>query len=236
VTTVSRRLLAGAIAALTLILGVEWLAPSGGPTPTPSAALRLGRGTAKTALVARATTEWANSILARPLFSSNRKPPKLAAGAHDEAAPEDARLAGILIGRFGRRAIFAPAAGGKPLVLGENGAVNESTIKSIEPDQVVLANGTVLKPSFDKNRVATAYTPPFQPAPFQPAPFQNQITAPGTMVGGNGPQPGFPLPRFAQPVPQQPVQPATDGDNTESQPAPPQTPVFRGPMTPNRRE
>ncbi len=227
--TGTRRLLAGLIAALALLLALEWLIPSGSLSALPQSAPRLGRTTQKGPLIARATAEWTSSILARPLFSSNRRPPKLASGSRDLSSPEEARLSGILIGRFGRRAIFAPTGGGKPLVLGENGAVNDSTIKSIEPGQVELANGAVLKPSFDKNRVPTAYTPPFQPPV-----FPNQVQ-PGTVIGGNGLQPNFPLPRFPQPIPQPQPVPGNDGD-TENQPAQPQPPVFRGPMIPNRRE
>jgi hypothetical protein len=227
VITGSRRLLGGGIAMLALLLALEWLLPSGSGAALPRLPLRLGPGPQKTPLVARATAEWTNSILARPLFSSNRKPPRNIPKTGNMTAPEDARLAGILIGRFGRRAIFAPAGGGKPLVLGENGAVNDSTIRSIEPSQVVLANGTVLRPSFDRNRVPTTYTPPF-PSPN----FPNQIQ-PGTPIGGNGVQPNFPLPRFPQPVPQPQVVPGNDGETDNQQPQPP---AFRGPMIPNRRE
>ncbi len=227
--TVSRRLLAGVIATLALSLALEWLLPSGSLPPPSASVLRLGHGNQKVPLVARETAEWTSAILARPLFSSNRRPPKLTAGSHGESAPDEARLSGILIGRFGRRAIFAPTGGGKPLVLGENGAVNDSTIRRIEPNQVVLANGTVLTPSFDKNRVPAAYTPPFAPPS-----FPNQMVTPGTVIGGNGVQPNFPLPRFPQPV--QPPPPAgNDGDTPDNQPAQPQPPVFRGPI-PNRRE
>ncbi len=218
------RLLAGVMAALALVVLLEWTWPGGGEVAAPSAALRLTHGSQKTPSIERETNAWAATILARPLFSAGRRPPRVAAGSRDEAAPDEARLAGIMIGRFGRRAIFAPGGGAKPLVLGEGAEVNESTIRSIEPGQVVLASGAVLRPEFDKNRVPTAYTPPFQP-PMQTMPN-------GAFPNGGGPQPNFAFPRIPQFQPPQADQ-AQPGA-PEGQPAP--VPVFRGPMNPNRRE
>ena len=116
--------------------------------------------------------------------------------------------------------------------------MNESTIRSIEPNQVVLASGTVLIPSFDKNRTPSApFAPPFQPAMqgFPQPGFPN-----GQLPGG-----GFPMQRSVMPQPQ--PQPDTDtGDQQDGAappPAPvpvpglpPPVPVFRGPMIPQRRE
>jgi hypothetical protein len=167
-------------------------------------------------------------VLDRPLFSISRRPPKATAGP-SAAAPDEARLAGILIGRFGKRAIFAPQGGGKPLVLAEGSQVNESSIRAIEPDRVILASGAVLKPEFDRNRVPTAFTPPFQP----PVP---NFPAPG-FVGGNVAQPGFPrIPQIPQL--QQPDGEAAQAPPPDGQPAqPPQPiPMFRGQNFPNRRE
>jgi len=214
------RLLAGVMGALALVVLLEWTWPGGGEVAAP-AALRLAHGSQKTTSIERQANAWADTILARPLFSAGRRPPHAAAGARDEAAPDEARLAGIMIGRFGRRAIFAPSGGGKPLVLGEGAEVNESTIRSIEPNQVVLASGAVLHPEFDKNRVPTAYAPPFQP------PMPN-----GTFPNAPGPQPNFAFPRIPQFQPPQADQ-AQPGA-PDGQPAP--APMFRGPMNPNRRE
>jgi hypothetical protein len=226
VIVVSLRLGVGVMAALGLALLLEWTLPDGGGDAAPVAALRLARGAPKTPLIERAAANWAETILARPLFSASRRPPRVAAGARDDSAPDEARLSGIMISRFGRRAIFAPAGGGKPLVLGEGAQVNQSTIRSISPDRVVLASGTVLVPAFDKNRVPTAYTPPFQP------PVPNFPNAP--FVNGNIPNGGFALPRMPQPPQIQPqeAQPGQPGDGQAVPPAPP----FRGPIIPNRRE
>jgi hypothetical protein len=114
------------------------------------------------------------------------------------------------------------------LVLDVGAAVNESTIRSIDPDRVVLSSGTVLMPAFDKNRTPTVYTPP----PFQP-PVPNFPNP--AFVNGNIPNAGFPLPRMPQPpqVPQ--PQEADPGQPGEGQPVP-VAPPFRGPIIPNRRE
>jgi hypothetical protein len=227
--TVGRmRLFAILLGAVSLVLLLEWVWPD-------AAVIGPGRigwhpvPPTQKAGQARAVTEWEASVLARPLFSISRRPPKVEASTGTAAAPDQARLAGILIGRFGKQAIFAPEGGGKPLVLGEGASINESVIRSIEPSHVVLASGAVLTPSFDKNRTPSApYIPGFQPpmAGFQPG-FPN----------GMMPQPGFPMQRSVMPQPQ--------GDGNEGAPPPgvpvpgmtQPVPVFRGPaMIPQRRE
>jgi hypothetical protein len=232
------RLLWIALGALTLVLMLEWVWPSGLGQAGPSGGLHLPHGAAKASVQARAVSDWAESVLARPLFSISRRPPRVEASAGGTAAPDQARLSGILIGRFGKRAIFAPEGGGKALVLGEGALVNQSTIRSIQPNQVILASGIVLTPSFDKNRVPSApYTPPFQPAMqgFPQPPFPN-----GQLPGA------FPVQHSVMPQPQ-PQQDGDSGDQPDGAPPPPPVavpvpgvpqpvPVFRGPMIPQRRE
>ncbi len=219
------RVLAVALGAVVLVLLLEWVWPEGSPAGPGRTGWHPVPQAAKPGLQARAADEWATSVLARPLFSISRRPPRVEASAGTAAAPDQARLAGILIGRFGKHAIFAPMGGGKPLVLGEGASINESVIRSIEPSEVVLASGAVLTPSFDKNRApSTPFIPGFQP----PAPgFQ-----PG-FANGMMPQPGFPLQRPVMP------QPPSDGGDGPPPGVPGFTqpvPVFRGPMIPQRRE
>jgi hypothetical protein len=222
------RLLSLLLGILSVVLLLEWVWPEGAATGPGRLGWHAVPSPQKAGFQARAVADWAASTLARPLFSISRRPPKVEARAGPSAAPDQARLAGILIGRFGRRAIFAPEGGGKPLVLGEGAPINESVIRSIEPSQVVLASGAVLTPSFDKNRTPSApFIPGFQPpvAAFQPG-FAN----------GMMPQPGFPMQRSVMPPPQ--------GDGADGAPAPglpvpgltQPVPVFRGPMIPPRRE
>jgi hypothetical protein len=231
------RLLVILLGAMTLVLLLEWVWPASDGGAAQLGVLHLPHGGPKAALQVRATSDWADKVLARPLFTIGRRPPKAEAST-GAAAPDQARLSGILIGRFGKRAIFAPDGGGKPLVLGEGANVNESTIRSIEPGQVVLASGAVLTPRFDKNRTPSApFTPPFQPVMpnFPQAPFAN----------GQMPNPGFPMQRpVLQPTPD-----ADSADDSDASPPPPgpqvvpvpgmpqqPVPVFRGPMIPQRRQ
>jgi hypothetical protein len=92
--------------------------------------------------------EWVGTILGRPLFSPDRRPSSAAAAV--AGFPGLPRLSGIMVGPFGRSAIFA-ADGAKPLVVQEGARVVGYTVKAIEATQVRLAgpNGNVvLYPSF----------------------------------------------------------------------------------------
>jgi hypothetical protein len=221
------RLFAGLIAGLSLVLLLEWVVPGGaGPVGMANGVLIPVHGS-QPPPPERDAGGWATAILARPLFSISRRPPKLAAGRHDEAGQSEARLSGILIGRFGRRAIFAPDGAGKPMVLAEGASVNESTIQKILPDQVILASGTVLRPAFDHNRVP-AYTPPTAFLPVAPN-FQNPAFPNGGFTPPTFNAPGFNAPGV-QPAPQ------NDADGAAPNPMPPAPPMFRGPMIPQRRE
>jgi hypothetical protein len=94
---------------------------------------------------------WVGPILARPLFSPDRRP---AAGMDDAAAagvPGLPRLTGILVGPFGRSAIFASNAS-KPIVLGEGGRIDAYTVQSIDAAEVQLDGPSGvqrLQPAFD---------------------------------------------------------------------------------------
>ena len=186
------------------------------------------------ALAARDTSAWVGAILARPLFSTTRRPVRVVTRGVSAVAAGQARLAGIMITRSGRRAIFAPEGGGRQMVLPEGAAVNDSTIRRILPDRVTLASGAVLLPSYDKNR-ATTGTPGFQP--FNPGFGNPGFGAPG--FGNPGLNPGFPNPimpggfpnpAFQNPGLQQPP-------NEENGATPPQGPLMlRSNMIPQRRE
>jgi hypothetical protein len=93
---------------------------------------------------------WATrSILPRPLFVSGRRPPEIVLTS--TPAHKMPRLSGIIIAPGMRYAIFAPPDGGKPLTVTEGAAVANTYVLSIKNFQVLLANGTVLQPSFDPN-------------------------------------------------------------------------------------
>jgi hypothetical protein len=117
------------------------------------------------------------TALARPLFSSTRRPPQSAANDSVTSSDlTDMRLTGIVTEPDHHVAIFA-VKGDKPLRLSEGEAVSGWRIESITPHEVSLSGpgGTkTLEPKLDPNLVQpTAPTPPPNPAarlPPQPAP------------------------------------------------------------------
>jgi hypothetical protein len=214
-------LLAGSSAALLLLLLLEWVVPAAGLPPGAQTPIHLAPPPRHGALPARQAAGWAATILARPLFSISRRPPRVVEGGKLDTGAGQARLSGIMISPLGRRAIFAPDGGGKPLVLAEGSSVNDSIIRSIQPDRVILATGAVLHPTYDSNRSTLTTTSPFQPVlpNFANPAFNAPSLAP------NGFNPGFQPPGFQPPG----FQPGT---------IPPalQSPGFRGALMPQRRE
>lgn len=108
------------------------------------------------------TSDWVNAILARPLFSPDRRPAAAAAVGSATAVSGLPRLSGVLVGPFGRRAIFA-ADGSKPMVVGEGGQVSDWTVRVIEAGAVRLmgpGGEQVLHPSFAQSDAAPSLVPP----------------------------------------------------------------------------
>lgn len=139
------------------------------PSARPAAAVPVPAGERPRDLV--------SVLLARPLFTPGRRPPRggpAAAGAGPAGLP---RLTGVLVDGASRRAILVPAPGGKPMVAAEGAQVGDFVVERIEPGQVTLGGpgGTrVLRPSFDPSR------PPARPAA-EPVPgMSGLIGLPGT--------------------------------------------------------
>jgi hypothetical protein len=104
--------------------------------------------------------EWVATILARPLFSRDRRPPATPGQNATVAAMSMPRLAGILVSPLGRTAIFSAANGGKPIVVSEGSHLGRFVVQSIDVGQVTLMGPEgqrTLRPAFDN---ATAPTPP----------------------------------------------------------------------------
>lgn len=78
---------------------------------------------------------WLTTTLARPLFSTDRRPTDVQSGT----TPSLPRLAGIVIGPFGESAIFAASDGGKPTVLTVGKTLGEYTVEKIEPGVVTVS-------------------------------------------------------------------------------------------------
>lgn len=115
-------------------------------------------------------------ILARPLFSPNRRPPAAGVAAPDAPPPSLPRVAGILMDGSQRSVIFATADGVRPVVLNVGGEVNGFRVQSIEDGQVTLLGPDgprVLHPTFDQAAPAPANRPAPSPA------FQGLTGIPG---------------------------------------------------------
>jgi hypothetical protein len=141
------------------------------------------------------------TVLARPLFSSTRRPPQSAANGPSNADLGDTRLTGIVTEPGLHLAIFA-VNGAKPLRLTEGEDVSGWRIESITPREVSLSGpgGTkTLEPKVDPNLVAPpAPTPPVNPGARPPVQPPVAAVAP--------PRPGVP-PMIPNPPLPRPVRP-----------------------------
>jgi hypothetical protein len=97
------------------------------------------------------TGEWIAAFLARPVFSPDRRPAATIASTPGVRLPEGLpRLSGVLVGPFGRSAIFA-ADGRKPLVVDVGGHIDAWTVRVIDADAVEVSGpggARTLHPSF----------------------------------------------------------------------------------------
>jgi len=147
--------------------------------------------------------------LARPLFSSTRRPPQ--AATNDNATDSDladTRLTGIVTEPDHHLAIFAVNGATKPLRLTEGEALSGWRIESITPHEVSLSGpgGTkTLQPKLDPNLVQQpppqppaanpAVRQPAQPPAANPAARQPAQSAAGIILP---PRPGVPPGSAAQ--------------------------------------
>jgi general secretion pathway protein N len=136
------------------------------------------------------------TALARPLFSSTRRPPQ---NASSEAAADDldARLTGIVTTPGHRIAIFA-VSGDKPLKVAEGDAVSGWRIESITPREVSLSGPSgskTLQPKLDPNLASQPGQPPVgQPGgrvPIPPAAGRPRVPVPGAAPAVGQPPPGL---------------------------------------------
>lgn len=149
--------LLGVIAGLASALAAELGAFRPADTPPPPAPPPLSA--APTAVAPpNHVGQWVATILARPLFDPARRPPATESGPAIAGLP---RLAGVLVGPFGRSAIFA-ADDGKPLVVEEGGHVRAWTVRRISADAVEItgpAGPRLLRPAFRTAPAERANTP-----------------------------------------------------------------------------
>ena len=181
------------------------LAPAGAEDAVVAQAARSDAASPATQRQNPRSEELAATALARPLFSSTRRPPQ---DAPNGAAPDDltdARLTGIVTTPGHRIAIFA-VSGDKPLKVAEGDAVSGWRIDSITPREVSLSgpSGTkTLQPKLDPNLASQPGQPPIgQPGvrvPTPPAPGRPRVPVPGAAPAvAQPPVPVGALPRPAR--------------------------------------
>lgn len=140
------------------------------------------------------TGAWAATALARPLFSRDRKPAPVTAKAG--GAPMLAalpRLTGVIVGPFGRTAIFAATEGGKPIAVTEGKTIGPYRIEAIAPGGVTVAGPEgerhvpLAEDATMRNSLA-AETPRATPPP-------GMVAVPGlpTLLAPGGGAPGAPF-------------------------------------------
>jgi hypothetical protein len=140
-------------AILALLLAVEWMLPGAAPQHIVPAIPEAGADVGTDAAVG----QWANTILARPIFNPDRRPAAQADSSSDAAEPLP-RLTAIIIAAGVSRAVFSTP-GAKPIMVGQGGAVGGYQLKEIKADSVSLLGPdggiTTLRPQF----LAPAPTP-----------------------------------------------------------------------------
>lgn len=186
-------------AAIALEFGARSREEDGMNPPTlaqPAPALRTGA-----TRPAGQAAAWAQTALARPLFSPTRRPAAGPAAAAPGAPASLPRVTAILVSPSGKSVIFAAGDGGKPVVAGEGGRVGAYQVQSIEAGRVTVLGPSgpqVLGPSFDG-------APP--PRRSGGAPDLSGLlglpglppAAPGATPGAPGADPGLSIPGLSNP-------------------------------------
>jgi general secretion pathway protein N len=151
------------------------------------------------------------TALARPLFSSTRRPPQSAsAGSAADSDLADRRLTGIVTTPAHRLAIFA-VSGDKPLMVAEGDEMSGWRVESITPREVSLTgpSGTkILQPKLDPNLVPPPATAPIGNVagrPPNPPPGVPRPPVPPTGAAAGPPNPGAQI--NAPRAPPRPVRP-----------------------------
>ena len=166
------RLLWLVAAALAMVVVAEAI-PSGRQRDLPAPATPLGTPSAAT-VAAEPLTAWAETVLARPVFSVDRRPPaKPAASA--AAGPQNLpRLAGIVVSSTGRSAIFA-GEGDHSTVVAEGAQVGSYRVVTIHADAVDVTGpggARTVKPAYSNDPPPAAPPPPMAPLSAALAGFQ----------------------------------------------------------------
>ncbi len=161
-----RAVIAGLLTGVTALSATfAWELGTISPSEQPAAPRRpTADATISTANIPDRTPEWVATILARPLFSPDRRPAAETVAAQGARLPEGLpRLSGVIVSPFGRSAIFA-SDGRKPLVVHEGGRLDAWMVQAIDIGAVKIsgpAGVRTLHPTF-QNPSLPADRPPVQ--------------------------------------------------------------------------
>ena len=191
-------LLVGGCLLFGVILTMEFL-PAGAEDEVVAQAARPDAASPTTRRQNPRPDELVATALARPLFSSTRRPPHDAPSGPADSDLSDARLTGIVTTPGRRIAIFA-VNGDKPLKVAEGDAVSGWRIETITPREVSLSgpSGTkTLQPKLDPSLAPPPGQPPTgQPSargPIPPAAGRPRVPMPGAAPAVALPPQGLPV-------------------------------------------
>jgi hypothetical protein len=174
------RLLTLVAIALAGLIVVELTMPSGVETEKASAPDAVTPETTEAQQGGESPSDFATTILARPLFRPDRHPYPTNDQDTLSAVPVDLpRLTGILLSSDLKRAIFAPEGSDRPIVVAEGESVGDWRVQEIAADSVTMTgpDGTRrLKPKFAANQAPTTPGAPGAPDAAAPEP---PVPAPG---------------------------------------------------------
>lgn len=117
--------------------------------PDPGALPRRSTQSTPTPALPKQTADdpvdaWVTTSLERPLLRESRRPDRTLAEAQRKSS-EAPRLAGVITGSFGDRAIFVMPGLPKPIVARAGAQVGNFVIQSIEPGRVVVESDGSLR-------------------------------------------------------------------------------------------
>ncbi len=163
-------LLAGGCVVLGAVVAAELRGSPDDDAATVAAPARRDEAAAAAPKSGKPAGELLATILARPLFSPTRRPPRADEAAAPAAQLGGARLTGIVTGPGQRLAIFVEE-GAKPRELAEGDSVNGWRIEAITPYEVSLAGPggrETLQPKPEAEGAGpTAVAPSGNPQPVQ---------------------------------------------------------------------
>ena len=161
------------------------------PAPIPAGAPVAARIPGGAAMGAQVQT-----ILDRPLFSPSRRPAQAVAGS-----TELPRLAGIVIGPYGARAIFAVSGESRAIVAGPGTRAGPYLVRAVGTDGVAVTGPDgpqTLRPSYDRKTARYDASP--GPSGVSPNPSILDLLR-AHVQNGNGFKPLLPPSSFPQTAP-----------------------------------